>query len=343
MHNTSAWNTSSVHHPALPRLPGRSHCARFRICPLAREKQHWRSPCVLWSWIESLGTLHRFHRTTVACPSLSGPNEKGESRNSHRYAVVVQDFATQWIPSYQCKTITSQKIEKSLRKFLEPSQKPKVICTDHLLEFGESCEELTWNHRTSTPSSIGDEWHCRESRSTAGSLKPPIYDATGIVNGYGRRKRISGCRTAELLKDLKGLGKLPSFGETMQSDKTLLFSNITSKDVSVVLVTSVYFSGIRKWFFFRHVHFHSGFHVMAVSKISWNGSKIAFGFTIWPRWILKWGWRKPVWFSSKNILFISFVWTIPDWGGCSQNLISSREFHSSICDRGSELFTTHKS
>ena len=30
-------------------------------------------------------------------------NEDGESRNNHRYAVVFQDLATQWIQSYPCK------------------------------------------------------------------------------------------------------------------------------------------------------------------------------------------------------------------------------------------------
>ena len=54
-------------------------------------------------------------------------NEGGESRNNHRNAVVVQDLATQWIQSYPCKTKTSQETEKSLRKFLEPSEKCKVV------------------------------------------------------------------------------------------------------------------------------------------------------------------------------------------------------------------------
>ena len=36
-------------------------------------------------------------------------------------------------------------------KFLEPTRKPKVIYTDNSLEFGTSCEELSWNHCTSTP------------------------------------------------------------------------------------------------------------------------------------------------------------------------------------------------
>ena len=35
-------------------------------------------------------------------------SENYESRNNHRYAVVVQDLATQWIQSYPCKTKTSQ-------------------------------------------------------------------------------------------------------------------------------------------------------------------------------------------------------------------------------------------
>ena len=74
-----------------------------------------------------------------------------ESRNNHRYAVVVQDLATQWIQAYPCKNKTSQETQRSLQKFLEPERKPKVIYTDNSLEFGKACEDLPWNHCTSTP------------------------------------------------------------------------------------------------------------------------------------------------------------------------------------------------
>ena len=74
-----------------------------------------------------------------------------ESRNNHRYAVVVQDLATQWIQAYPCKNKTSQETQKSLQEFLEPTRKPKVTCTDNSLEFDKSCEELSWNHCASTP------------------------------------------------------------------------------------------------------------------------------------------------------------------------------------------------
>ena len=53
--------------------------------------------------------------------------------------------------SYPCKTETSEETERSLRKFLEPSQKPKVNHTDKSLDSGKSCEDLPRNHRTSTP------------------------------------------------------------------------------------------------------------------------------------------------------------------------------------------------
>ena len=42
-----------------------------------------------------------------------------ESRNNHRYAVVVQDLATQWIQAYPCKTKTSQENPEKLAKVPE--------------------------------------------------------------------------------------------------------------------------------------------------------------------------------------------------------------------------------
>ena len=36
-------------------------------------------------------------------------------------------------------------------KFLEPTRKPQVIDNNNSLELGKACEELSWNHCTSTP------------------------------------------------------------------------------------------------------------------------------------------------------------------------------------------------
>ena len=86
--------------------------------------------------------------------------EEGESRNNDRYAVVVRDFAIQKIQSFPCTTKTSQETEKSLPKFLEPSQKPKVVYSDNTLEFGTSCEEIIMESPNFHTLSILDIWYC---------------------------------------------------------------------------------------------------------------------------------------------------------------------------------------
>ena len=86
-------------------------------------------------------------------------SEESESRNTHRYAVVVQELATQWIQSYPCKTKTSQKTQKNLMKFLEPTMKPKVIYTDNSLEFGKACEDLLESLHVYT-TQIRNTWDC---------------------------------------------------------------------------------------------------------------------------------------------------------------------------------------
>ena len=97
-----------------------------------------------------------------------------ESRNNHRYAVVVQDLATQWIQAYPCKNKTSQETQRSLQKFLEPTRKPKVIYTDNSLEFGKACEDLSWNHCTS-------KTHRSETNGTAERTLRRVKEGTSAV------------------------------------------------------------------------------------------------------------------------------------------------------------------
>ena len=97
-----------------------------------------------------------------------------EYRNNYRCAVVVQDLATQWIQAYPCETKTSQETQRSLQKFLEPERKPKVIYTDNSLEFGKACEDLSWNHCTSTP-------HRSETNGIAESAVRRVKEGTSDV------------------------------------------------------------------------------------------------------------------------------------------------------------------
>ena len=76
-------------------------------------------------------------------------NEGCESRDNHCYAVVVQDLATQWIQYYLLKTKTSH--EKVCRNFWSRRTNRKLFTPTTRWNFGKACEDLSWNHRTSTP------------------------------------------------------------------------------------------------------------------------------------------------------------------------------------------------
>ena len=125
-----------------------THFPEDRNCEICQTTKITRAPCRR----RIGGPVHRAENLGDLITSDHNVlSENCESRNNHRYAVVVQDLATQWIQSYPCKTKTSQETQRSLSKFLEPNRKPKVNYIDNSLEFGKACEDLSWNHCTSTP------------------------------------------------------------------------------------------------------------------------------------------------------------------------------------------------
>ena len=107
-------HASSSHEPSLEPTLTRSvdlgkqsvytHFPKDQNCEICQRTKITRAPCrrriggaVLRA--ENFGDL-----ITADHKVLS---EGCESRNNHRYAIVVQDLATQWIQSYPCKTKTS--------------------------------------------------------------------------------------------------------------------------------------------------------------------------------------------------------------------------------------------
>ena len=141
-------HASSSHGSSLEPLPARSvdlgkhsvytHFPKDRNCEICQRTKITRASCRrriggVVPRAENFGDL-----ITADHKVLS---EGCESRNDHRYAVVVQDLATQWIQSYPCKTKTSQETQMSLQKFLEPKRKPKAIYTDNSFEFDKPRSE----------------------------------------------------------------------------------------------------------------------------------------------------------------------------------------------------------
>ena len=109
-------HVSSSPEPSLEPTPTRyTHFPEDRNCEICQRTKITRALCRrriggAVPRAESFGDL-----ITAEHKVLS---EGGESRNNHRYAIVVQDLATQWIQSYACKTKTSQEKQRSLQKFL---------------------------------------------------------------------------------------------------------------------------------------------------------------------------------------------------------------------------------
>ena len=213
-----------------------THFPKDRNCEICQRTKITRAPCrrrigrvVLRA--EFFGDL-----ITADHKVLS---ESCESRNNHRYAIVVQDLATQWIKSYPCKTKTSQETQRSLQKFLEPERKPKVIDTDYSLEFGKACEDLSWNLCTSTP-------HRSEAHGIAERAVRRVKEGTSAVllqSGLDEKWWADSMACYTYLRNIQDLlsdGKTPyerRFGEPFNGpiipfDSLVEYYPISAKDQS---------------------------------------------------------------------------------------------------------------
>ena len=98
-----------------------THFPKDRNCEICKRTKITRAPCRRRNG-EAVPRADKFGDLITADHKVLSDN--CESRNNHRYAVVVQDLATQWIQAYPCKTKTSQETQRSLQKFLEPERNP---------------------------------------------------------------------------------------------------------------------------------------------------------------------------------------------------------------------------
>ena len=142
----------------------KSHFAKDRNCEVRLRTKVTRAPCRRRTGEAPLRAQKSGDLITADHNVL---NEECESRNNHRYAFVVEDLATQWMQPYPCKTKTSQQTEKSLRKFIEPSQEPNVIWYRQFFGILQILWSLIMESSNFDTSSIRDKWHCWKSRKTS--------------------------------------------------------------------------------------------------------------------------------------------------------------------------------
>ena len=90
------------------------HFPKDRNCEICKRTKITRAPCRRRNGEAAL-RADKFGDLITADHKVLSDN--CESRNNHRFAVVVQDLATQWIQAYPCKTKTSQETQRSLQHF----------------------------------------------------------------------------------------------------------------------------------------------------------------------------------------------------------------------------------
>ena len=127
----------------------------------------------------------------------------------------LQTWCKTWPPNgsshIRAKQKTSQETQRSLQKFLESNRKPTVTYTDNSLEFGKACEDLSWNHRTSTP-------HRSETNGIAERAVRVVKEGTSaVLLQTGLVEYSMECFTyLRNIQDLLSVGKTPCerrFGE----------------------------------------------------------------------------------------------------------------------------------
>ena len=196
-----------------------THCRKDRNGEIYQRTKITRAPCRRRNG-EAVPRAVNFGDLITADHKV--PSDNCESRNNHRYAVVVQDLATQWIQAYPCKHTTSQETQRSLQKFLEPDRKPKVIYTDNSLEFGKACEDHYWNHCTSTP-------HRSETNGIAERAVRRVKEGTSAVLLQSGLNESWWADSMECYTYLRNVTDLLSDGKTNMKDvlgnhlKDLLF------------------------------------------------------------------------------------------------------------------------
>ena len=125
----------------------------------------------------------------------------------------MQPWCKTWPPNGSSRIRAKQKLlskhKRSLQKFMEPNGKPKVIFTANSLDFGKACEDLSWNHCTSTP-------HRSETNGIAERATHILKEDTSTGRFLGILRNIQ-----DLLSD----GKTPHerrFGQTFKQSFRLV-------------------------------------------------------------------------------------------------------------------------
>ena len=143
----------------------------------------------------------------------------------------LQSWCRTWPPNGSSRIRAKQKLlrthKRSLQKFLEPNRKPKVIYTDNSLEFGKACEDLSWNHCTSTP-------HRSETNGIAERAVRRVKEGTSAVLLQSGLDENWWADSMECFTFLRNIQDLMSDGKTPYERKDVLENHLKDRSFRLV-------------------------------------------------------------------------------------------------------------
>ena len=146
---------------SLPEGPKLRHLHGDQDYKGSLQKTHWQSHTSSRKFFQLITADHKV---------LS---EGCESRNNHRYAVVVQDWQLNGFNHIRAKPKLLKKQKRAYKSSWSRRGNQKSFKTDRSLEFGKACE-VSWNHCTSTP-------HRSEANGIAERAVRRIKEGTSAV------------------------------------------------------------------------------------------------------------------------------------------------------------------
>ena len=150
-----------------------AHFPKDRNCEICQMTKITRAPCRRRNGGAVLRADNFGDLITAGHKVLS---DNCQSRNNHRYAVVVAGLGHSIDPSIsvQKKKKLHRKLKEACKSSWSPIGSLKSFTRDNSLEFGKACEDLSWSHCTSTP-------HRSETNGVAERAVRRVKEGTSAV------------------------------------------------------------------------------------------------------------------------------------------------------------------
>ena len=184
-----------------------THFPKDRNCEICKRTKITRAPCRRRNG-ETVPRAVNFGDLITADHKVL--SDICESRNNHRYAVMVQDLATEWIQAYPCKI---QNFTRNTREACKSSWNPRGILKSFTLTIPWNSEKLVKISPgiicTSTPHRFGNKWDYWESSAQSERRYVCCIVATGSKWKLVGRILWNVTPICETFTDLLSEGKTP--------------------------------------------------------------------------------------------------------------------------------------